>query len=219
MHKLQKTLLCMMLAAIMFFSNTVGAYAANEYRYTSTFTYKTLGAGVTIGSGTYKYGFLNLKKGTWTIKKMGNYHGYVSIYSTGNGTPIWFANQGQTLTITDSRTVKKTVTETTTNTNSIGLAGEIKLNKLSTLNISIGSSITDTYSEEYSTTYSSTVSGTYDLSNNKLYKHSSYTFASYGIICKNEVCKYDNSGKCVYDGEMYTFYKAYGQEIRLVYRY
>ncbi len=202
------------LAIIVLLNTVVSIYAATEYQWFRTPKYTSLGDGVTLDTGIYKYNLWS--KAKWEIRKVGLYNAYLTYYledSTGN--PTWIANQGQKLTITQSSTVSRTVSNTITWT--LGISGDITIPKLSKLKITPKASFTSTNTETYSYTYSAGMGLEYDLSK---YKHKSYTIATNGYIIKYAVIRYKPDGKTIKDQKtMYGYYASYGQEVRLVYRY
>lgn len=198
-----------------------------EYKWNGVrLDYTSYGDGVIISKGSYE---ASHTVGKWTpyiayynlcqIKKMGTLKGYLTYhYTFGSNTANsirWIANQGQIVTITETKTVSRTTTETVSTTNSISVSATI--GKILNLGVGWTGSVEKSFSEELSFTYGCDISQQYDLSK---FKHSSYTFASYGIICELELDKFASDGKTINSKTpFYAYYAAYGQELRLIYRY
>lgn len=113
----------------------------------------------------------------------------------------WIANQGQTLSLTVSKTKSCSISSTVT--------GEI-----SASDSGVGAKLGGGWSTSASTTYSTSLGLTYNL---KDYSNSSVRIASMGYVDRFYTDKYVNGS---YNSSYYTYaYDTnYGQEITLVYR-
>lgn len=183
-------LICMMVNI-----NVDSACAAKEYYYKG---YDILygGSGKLVYTKTWYGGFMWLTEYTEKYYLTNSYMRCLTYYHD-----AWIANQGQTVSLTTSKTVTRSV--------SAGVSNELGISGV------IASNIGTNYSSSVSTTYSSSLGLSYNLSN---FKYSSYKIASMGFYDKFTVKKYkDGSYQSSYT--RYAYEASYGQEIRLVYRY
>lgn len=190
-------ILAVMLVACMLMGNGMNVVlAANDYYYKGYDITYNGGQGFKKYSESWRGGFL------WLIKYREDYYltnSYMRCLTYYHDT--WIANQGQVLTISDTRNVSRSVEE--------GVSSEIGVSFVFSLNIGAE------YTDSVTTSYGKSMGMSYDLSK---YKHKSYRVASMGFYDKFRVEKYKN-GKYKESYTVYGYDKKFGQEIRLVYRY
>lgn len=113
----------------------------------------------------------------------------------------WIANQGQTIGITSTKTVNRSVTD--------GVTAEVGVSDV------VSSKVSTTHTTSVSTAYSTALSITYNLSQ---FSKSSYKIAAMGFYDRFKINRFANNSY-EYTYYRYAYDKNYGQEIRLVYRY
>ncbi|MGN0379370.1 MAG: hypothetical protein ACI4EU_07260 [Butyrivibrio sp.] len=186
----------MLLVCMLLNINVCSAQAANEYYYKGfDITYKN-GEGIHVYDTTWRGGFLWLTNYKEEYYITNSYMRCLTYYHSS-----WVANQGQTLTISASKTVSRSVSE--------GVSAELGVSDVAS--VKLGTE----YTTSVSTSYSTSLGLTYDLSK---FSHRSYKIASMGYYDKFNVYNYKN-GKYVDTKTVYAYDAKYGQEIRLVYRY
>lgn len=192
----RKAVALVMTLCIMLSVAAISASAANEYYYKGYNIIYNGGAGVQLYTRTYNGGFLWLTKYTEKYYLTNSYMRCLTYYHN-----EWIANQGQTLTISSSKTKSRSV--------ATGVSAELGVADAVTAKIGTQ------HSNTVSTSYSTSLGLTYNLSK---FSHRSYKIASMGYYDKFSVYKYKEG---TYESKYtcYAYDAGFGQEIRLVYRY
>lgn len=224
---MKKKILSFVLIVMLLVFSMSQAFAVTEYYYKGNSV--SLGDGVVKASGTYNYYLKNgqpqiskpyfwssKKTGTYQVKKVANHHKCLTYYMETDGTPLWIANQGQTVSVTQSSTVSRSVSKTVTREIGVSMSGKYTPSKGNELGITFTTAFKNSNTSSYSYTYTTGLGVIYNMSE---YKKASYTIATMGIIEEFKVYRYKEDGSLWRTDTMYAYWKDYGQEIRLVYRY
>lgn len=224
---MKRKMISLILVVVLFVMSFSPAFAVTEYNYKGYSV--SLGDGVVKASGTYNYYLKNdkpqiskpyfwsrKKTGTYQVRKVTNHHKCLTYYMETDGTPLWIANQGQTISLSQSSTVTRSVSKTVTTELGVNMNGKYTPSKGNELGIAFTTSFKNSNTSSYSYSYSSAYKISYDLSKQT---KSSYTIATMGIIEEFKVYRYKEDGSLWRTDTMYAYWKDYGQEIRLVYRY